>query len=106
VNRIVIVIFLVALLVGCASPGNTATLAGWDWKYSEVLLAIDTFKKEDPATGAKLPHSVRSIYIKGEGALSVYLADSARSQGAAGELSLKKLPSGSWGVVNSRFFEY
>jgi hypothetical protein len=95
-----------ALAAGCAGPAP-ASAAG-DWRYSDVLLAIDAFRTSDRETAAKLPKTVRSIYVTGPDTLSVYLADlpDGRRSGIAGcELKLKRYPSGTWVVVGTRFFE-
>jgi hypothetical protein len=95
-----------ALAAGCAGPAP-APVAG-DWRYSDVVSAVDAFRSSDRETAAKLPKTVRSIYPTGPDTLSVYLADmpDGRRSGIAGcELKLKRYPSGQWVVVGTRFFE-
>ena len=69
-----------------------------------MISAIDDFEKQHPATAAAFPQKVRSIYIDGADMLRVYLTDDAGFKGHGYELKLKKLPSGTWVVVDSRTF--
>jgi hypothetical protein len=96
VNRVALALLASAILAGCASTG--------DWKYSEIVLAIDNFRSEQPSTAGKLPPKIRSIYVDGTDALRVYLTNDSGFRGQGYELKLKRTPAGSWVVVASRAF--
>jgi hypothetical protein len=105
-SRILVSIATIALFAGCASPSRQTAMPNGDWRYSDIVSAIDAYRKQDLTIGAKLPTEVRSIYIKGADLLSVYLADSKGVKGSGCELTLKRSPAGTWVVSSARFFEY
>jgi hypothetical protein len=100
ITSILAALVITAFAAGCASAPRD------DWKFSEVRSAVDAFRQSQPATAERLPQNVRSIRIDGTDRLTVYLCDSPGLKGHACELKLKQLPSGSWFVAGSRFFDY
>jgi hypothetical protein len=95
-TRVAAAILATVFVAGCATSQ--------DWRYSEITSAIDAFKRKQPSTGEAFPQKVRSIYVDGADTLRVYLTDDSGFKGHGYELKLRKLPSGTWVVVDSRSF--
>ena len=93
------------LFVGCQFTGPRVVTSAHDWSYSELVSAIDSFRKEDVSKGPKVPKRICSIELAGEDSLKIYLSDYGAMSGGGCQLSLKKIPANGWVVVNAEFMD-
>ena len=93
------------LFVGCQSAGPRVVTSAHDWSYSELVSAIDSFRKEEVSKGPKVPKRISSIELDGEDYLKIYLTDFGAMSGGGCRLSLKKIPVKGWVVVNAEFMD-
>ena len=91
------------LLTGCQTSAPRVLASAHDWSYSELVSAIDSFRKEDVSKGPKVPKRICSIELAGEDFLKIYLTDYGAMSGFGCQLSLKKIPAKGWVVVNAEF---
>jgi hypothetical protein len=105
-TRIVTFVLAIAFSSGCASPVQPGAASNGDWKYSDVTSAIAVFQKQQAAVGHSLSLKIRSIYPDSADSLRVYLSNDAGFRGRGFEVTLKRLPSGTWVAVESHPFDY